>query len=298
MTDKRINITSNLMIITALSVLVLITVGGIVRTTGSGLGCPDWPLCYGKVLPPFEYHAIIEYLHRFIASIIVGPLVLVNFALVVLWMRKDKALLWISLVTVVLLLIQGGLGAITVLNELPPAIVAVHLSTGELFFALIITQATLMYKYRLVDANSFALSRKIVVLTILSVPVMYFVLISGSLVTANGALAACLSWPLCGNSGFLASIHMGHRWAVLVLGLFVIYVVHFAIKNKSFPGDVRKIAMLVALVFIIQIAVGALMIMLRFPIYLTATHVAMASVVWGATVWYAAQLILCRRISA
>ena len=66
------------MIATTLCVLLLITVGGIVRTTGSGLGCPDWPLCYGKVLPPFEYHAIIEYIHRFVASIIVGPLVLVN----------------------------------------------------------------------------------------------------------------------------------------------------------------------------------------------------------------------------
>jgi len=286
------------MIITALSVLVLITVGGIVRTTGSGLGCPDWPLCYGKILPPFEYHAIIEYLHRFVASIIVGPLVLVNFALVVLWLRKDKALLWVSVVTVVLLLIQGGLGAITVLNELPPVIVAVHLSIGELFFALIITQATLMYKYRILVPHAIPLSRKIVMLTILSVPVMYIVLISGSLVTANGALAACLSWPLCGNNGFLASIHMGHRWAVLILGLFVVYVVHFAIKNKSFPSGVRKIAMLVATVFIIQIIVGALMIMLRFPVYLTASHVAMASVVWGATVWYAAQLISSRRSAA
>ena len=118
------------MIATTLCVLLLITVGGIVRTTGSGLGCPDWPLCYGKVLPPFEYHAIIEYIHRFVASIIVGPLVLVNFALVVLWMRESKGLVWISVATVVLLLIQGGLGAVTVLNELPPAIVAIHLSIG------------------------------------------------------------------------------------------------------------------------------------------------------------------------
>jgi len=283
------------MIATTLCVLLLITVGGIVRTTGSGLGCPDWPLCYGKVLPPFEYHAIIEYIHRFVASIIVGPLVLVNFALVVLWMRKSKDLLWLSVATVVLLLIQGGLGAVTVLNELPPAIVAIHLSIGELFFALIIIQTTLMCKYRSSGSTSVQLTKKISLLTIIAVPVMYLVLISGSLVTANGALAACLSWPLCGNSGFLASIHMGHRWAVLILGLFVVYVVHFAIKNREFPGDVRKIAMLVALVFVIQIIVGALMIMLRFPIYLTAAHVAMASVVWGATVWYAAQLLLSKR---
>jgi len=293
--QNRINVISNLMIVAAGAVLILIAVGGIVRTTGSGLGCPDWPLCYGKVLPPLEYHAIIEYIHRFIASIIVGPLVILNFVLVILWVRSDKPLLWLSVAIVALLFVQGGLGAVTVLNELPPAIVAVHLSIGELFFAMVITQAVLMYRHRMSSPYLIELSKKIRLLTICAVPVMYLVLISGSLVTANGALAACLSWPLCGNNGFLASIHMGHRWIVLILGLFVVYVVHFSIKNRAFPKAVRKIAMLVALVFVIQIIVGAFMVFMRFPVYLTATHVAMASMVWGATVWYAAQLILCRR---
>ena len=213
-------------------------------------------------------------------------------------MRKDKALAWISLISVVLLFIQGGLGAVTVLNELPSAIVAIHLSIGELFFAVIITQTILMYRHRLLDTTTVDVSKKVFFLTIASVPIMYLVLVSGSLVTANGALAACLSWPLCGNSGFLASIHMGHRWAVLILGLFVVYVVHFAIKNKSYPSDVLRIAMALTTAFLLQIIIGALMIFLKFPIYLTAAHVAMASVVWGITVWYAAQLLLCRRSSA
>ena len=48
----------------------LIVIGGIVRVSGSGLGCPDWPTCYGSVLPPLVIHAIIEFSHRFTAGIV------------------------------------------------------------------------------------------------------------------------------------------------------------------------------------------------------------------------------------
>ena len=53
---------------TALSVFALIVLGGVVRVTGSGLGCPDWPLCHGGFLPPPELEAVIEYSHRLVAS--------------------------------------------------------------------------------------------------------------------------------------------------------------------------------------------------------------------------------------
>ena len=48
----------------------LIALGSVVRTTESGLGCPDWPLCYGQIIPPFEFHALVEYAHSFVATII------------------------------------------------------------------------------------------------------------------------------------------------------------------------------------------------------------------------------------
>ena len=65
-------------LVTVLAVFALVVLGGVVRVTGSGLGCPDWPLCYGKFLPPLEFTAVIEYSHRFVASAIVGPLIVVT----------------------------------------------------------------------------------------------------------------------------------------------------------------------------------------------------------------------------
>ena len=89
------------------SVFLLVILGGVVRVTGSGLGCPDWPLCYGKVLPPWEYTAVIEYTHRFVASVIVGPLVLAT-AIVALARYRSDRWVWIpAAISVPMLIIQG-----------------------------------------------------------------------------------------------------------------------------------------------------------------------------------------------
>ena len=79
--DKYIPAIFNQKNLIYLSVLALIdavaqvTLGGIVRVTGSGLGCPDWPLCYGQIIPPFKLDTLIEYSHR-LSGMILGILVL------------------------------------------------------------------------------------------------------------------------------------------------------------------------------------------------------------------------------
>ena len=71
--------------------IVQVTLGGVVRVTGSGLGCPDWPLCDGRVIPVFERAPLVEFSHRLVASV-VG---LLTLAVAVLAVRRHKGEPWI-----------------------------------------------------------------------------------------------------------------------------------------------------------------------------------------------------------
>ena len=115
-----------------ISAFALIILGGVVRVTGSGLGCGgDWPLCDGRLLPAMTAADLIEYSHRLVASAIVGPLIIATAAVAGLRFRRERWLSISAAVAVVLLLMQGGLGGVTVLTELPGHIVAAHLALAQ-----------------------------------------------------------------------------------------------------------------------------------------------------------------------
>ena len=114
----------------------LIVLGGVVRATDSGLGCPDWPRCHGSFIPQWEKHTLIEYSHRLTASV-AGLLVLA--VAVAAWRayRRVPAVLYPATLAFALLILQAGLGGLAVINELPPEIVTVHLGLALAILTLI-----------------------------------------------------------------------------------------------------------------------------------------------------------------
>ena len=278
-----------LSLLSVLSVFALVILGAVVRVTGSGLGCPDWPLCHGGVLPPLETKAIIEYSHRVVASFLVGPLVLATSAVALLALRRERWLVIPAALALLLLLGQVILGGATVVNELPGELVAVHLALGEALLACLILVAVVAYRGPLDLSSSRSVSGRpdrFPVLALAAGIAVYALLISGSLVTVSGATGACLDWPLCQGDVFpahkLQAIHMGHRIAAAIIGLFVIFVLHIAIRERHRPTYVRFLAMGVAALFVAQVIVGAATVWLKFPVEVRALHQGMATAVWGA----------------
>src|SRR3989475_7178249 len=108
-----------LTVATALVTYALVVLGGVVRVSGSGLGCPDWPLCHGRLLPPLNLHAIIEYSHRTTASL-ASALIVLTAAVALLAWRKRRDIVIPALVALGLLLVQGGVGGVTGPLRPPP----------------------------------------------------------------------------------------------------------------------------------------------------------------------------------
>ena len=130
---------AKLAIAAAVATFVLIAVGGLVRATDSGLGCPDWPLCFGDWVPPAELHAWIEHSHRLVAAVAVGPLV-GTVALITVFSRRrqDRPLLVAAAVAGALVIVQALLGGQVVLQGLRRELVTAHLAMALTVLALTI----------------------------------------------------------------------------------------------------------------------------------------------------------------
>src|SRR6266496_3286257 len=242
----------------AVCTYLLIVLGAIVRISGSGLGCGDhWPLCNGHLLPPTgDIGTVIEWSHRLVAALVS---VLVLALAVVDWRR--------SMVAVGLLVLQVGLGAVTVKLELPPWSIVLHLGTAMLLLATLLMTAV-------GPSPGFRPGSAILL------PLAFVTVLFGALTANLGAAAACGGFPLCNGqiwitAGPLAVIQWIHRLLAYSLATLV------AIWAVRAPQRGPKVVL--GLV-VLQIGVGAATVLLGLPHGLQAAHVALGAAVWAAVV--------------
>lgn len=294
-TEKPSSWFRGLTLITVLAAFALIVLGGVVRVTESGLGCPDWPLCQGRIIPPLETSAIIEYSHRLVASALLGPLIVATCAVAWVSYRRQGWLVAPATVGLVLMLAQALLGGVTVLTGLPGAIVAAHLALGEALLACLILVAVVAYQGPLAlprRTQTTAVTPHFPILALVSGLGIYLVIISGSVVTNSGATGACSNWPLCQfqllPGGGLPLIHMSHRVVTVLISLIFVYTLYSAYQEPLKTPHIRWLSVIAAVFFAAQVGVGAATVLLDFPAELRALHLSLATLVWGAVVTLAA----------
>ena len=292
-----------LTLITVVAAFALVVLGGVVRVTGSGLGCPDWPLCHGGFLPPLELKAIIEYSHRLVASALLGPLIVATCAATWILHRRQPWLIALATVSVALLLIQALLGGASVLTELSGQIVAAHFALAEALLACLTVVMVVAYRGPLsfrhqIDGGDGA--ARFPFLLLISGLGVYVVLISGSIVTVSGATAACADWPLCqgqivpGNE--LALIHMAHRAVAAIVGVVLMYTLYTGICGVTRAPQLRWLSGIAAALFLAQVAIGAATVFLKFPAEWRALHLSLGTLLWGTMVALAALSLVKSRI--
>jgi protoheme IX farnesyltransferase len=273
-----------LSVATAVVTYALVVLGGVVRVSGSGLGCPDWPLCHGRLLPPLDLHAIIEYSHRSTASL-TSVLVVLTAAVAWLLWRKRRDLVIPATIALGLLIVQVILGAITVRLELPPMIVLAHLATAMALLGAVCVTAVAALAPPPAGGVDRVASRR----TLLAAGGTYLLIISGSLVVGSGASWTCDAWPLCGgrfNLAFdgLPAIQLLHRSIAAVIGLLIVVSLVSVLARYRRQPAVRATVALTLAALAFQVAVGAAVVTLRLPAALRGLHLALASAVWAGTV--------------
>jgi protoheme IX farnesyltransferase len=278
----------------------LVVLGGIVRITGSGLGCgPDWPLCQGRLIPPMDVPTLIEYGHRLAAaSVVTLVTLLVVYAL---WAARRTDVmrrpLRLSVVALALVVVQALLGAVTVWLELPPATIVIHLGTAMLLLALLVVGTTRALTGRRAPRWDRAARA-----TAGMAGLAFVVVLLGALVANLGASTACRGFPLCNGSvlpagGWRTHLHWTHRlFAYGLAGLAVWLPFHV---RRHRPGDraAQRAAATVTAVVLIQIGIGAGMMLGNLPALLRALHVAGGAAVFASLVW-AATLVSRPRAAA
>jgi cytochrome c oxidase assembly protein subunit 15 len=259
----------------------LMLLGAAVRSQDAGLACPDWPLCFGQLIPDLHLKVYLEFIHRVVA----GAVFLAYSIFLYFLFHKfaqDNTLKFFGLLGLLILFAQVIMGGLTVLKLLAAGIVTTHLLLATSFLALLY-----IIRERIKEHETGQWTKPSKYRWILFVPLIVVLgqLILGGTVASTYAGKICLDFPKClgewvptlkGQIGLQVMHRFGAYTVFLVsLGFFVASRWSRWGKQSLSPRIRRSFGMFLGLV-VIQIAVGVTGLKLLVPTWITVVHLAMA----------------------
>lgn len=269
---------------------LLVTIGGLVRATKSGLGCgTDWPHCNSHLIPAFESsEVIIEYSHRLVA----GGLVVMLAALAFHALRRfrgDRRILWSSLVAFGLVLFQAVLGMVVVKLELEAQSVVLHLATAMALLAVLVYLVALVTRNR---GEPFAptdgpLGRQA---RFAAGAVLLLLMVGSYLSGVPDAGNAFGDWPLMGGRLIpdlgveQFAVHFLHRVLAAAVGVVVFVVgIRFVKRKRELPLQAKLAHSAIGL-YAVEIAIGAINVWTALSPAAVTLHLAVGALIWGCFV--------------
>jgi cytochrome c oxidase assembly protein subunit 15 len=288
---KDLSILARLYLILTGLVFFLIALGGWVRNLGAGLACPDWPLCFGKLLPHFDIQIFAEFFHRLVAGL-VSLLFLGLFIYVLLDGTRRKFFLRLNTLALLLLMVQIVLGGLTVLNLLQHDVVTLHLSTGTLFFSVILITTARAIRFNnnlnpqaLLDDRKREAPPLAWRLHAVAIAFLFMQIVLGGAVSSRMAGLACPDFPTClgewfpgldGAVGFHFMHRVGAIFTFLAIGLYAVV----AVVTVPVPRIQKQFAWLGSLL-VLQVALGIGNVLMRLPWPMSVAHLAVAEALRG-----------------
>jgi len=276
-----------------LLIFIQISLGSAVRLTGSGLSCPDWPLCYGLWFPDQDklskitdvnyefYQIMLEWIHRFNAAIFIAPVTLLLF-FAGLKATKNRKIRIILYSIMIVLAMQGLMGGFTVFDKNSPWSVAAHLgfALGLMFLVIKIFLVSL----RLKSIKPLPSKNKKIFILYITIIIVLATMLMGAIVSKSGSSLACDLWPQCSSDGdsllqYNKIIHISHRFLAVISAIFIILVVYNynqIIKYKII-SNIRNILILLTT---LQILLGATVIFTELNLFIAMLHQSIAVLIF------------------
>ena len=295
----------SLVLITVITVYLLVLAGGIVRGTGSGMGCPDWPKCFGQWVPPtevsqlpsnyqeiygsrlkgeVEFNAVktwIEYVNRLLGAFS-GFLVLATFVASLRYLRTNQFIFWGSLSALLLIGANGWLGSRVVATELSQYVITLHL-----LLAILLVFSLLFVLIKSGNSSrDFTLQRK-------SIKTLdWLLVVTMSLSLSQVVLGAQVRDALnevvqrigydqrdnwIGNLDWRFYVHRSFSLIVLGFNIWFIYQLHKTVSGST----IRHLASALVGLIVVEIATGAIMAYFAVPAVAQPVHLFLAIVMVG-----------------
>ncbi|WP_410514114.1 COX15/CtaA family protein [Paenibacillus sp. BR2-3] len=270
--------------------------GAVVTKTGSGLECGnEWPLCNGKLIPAYTLGSLIEYTHRLFSGL-AGLLSLASMFAFWRYARERRDLLTYAFMTLLFVVVQGGMGALAVIKSQSASVMALHMGFSLIAFASSLMLA-LGSKRRYKDGKSDIavdegppVSKGFRNLTWITAFYSYIVVYIGAYVSHTDSRGGCTGWPLC-NGEWIPELTGGvgivftHRIAAALLFILTAVLGHLAFwKHKEHP-ELRGLGVAAVVLCLMQVLSGAAVVQTlnndRLYIFAALAHILLIAGLFG-----------------
>jgi cytochrome c oxidase assembly protein subunit 15 len=285
----RIEVTPHRFQVAALAALVALTAivatGAAVRLSGSGLGCPDWPRCYGRVYPPLQTHALIEFSNRIVSGAVAIIVIAVAAAA---WKRRPfrRDLAWLALALPLGVVAQAVLGGYTVENKLAPGFVMAHFG---LSMVILVAAAALAWRARERAPVAEPGDRRSVWAVRSLLPLATVVIFAGTATTAAGPHSGGATGQVIKRLDFKGAdtlnwmVHL-HGAIAFVFGIAAVGV-WVLLERRQANASARRAMSWMCVLLAVQGVVGVVQYETHLPGELVWVHVALAALTWLCVVW-------------
>lgn len=264
-------------LLTTIATYFLILVGGVVRVTEAGLGCPDWPTCFGRWIPPTSLSQLppdidpdsfniitawTEYINR-LSGMTVGLIIMTLALWAIFKFRDNKTILYPSIAAALLTAIQGWQGSVVVSSLLEPIVISVHMFLALIIVGLLI-YVTVEAKYKASSVDSmkklpkalFIWVKIVGLLTITQIILGTKIRGAIEVLAKNSVDASFASWMT--ETGVYSFLHAGLGLLVVLLALYYGSILREA--RNILPASVNKANNIMIILFSTQLILGLLFI--------------------------------------